>query len=426
MKIVHISTNIGSSSAGYRLHQALTKQGIESFTLIWGESLEEEKIVGVGRDWKRKLEDKTNGRFLDILRRRMYKISPTMPFYHGQAGIDVSTHKMIQQADVIHLHWICHFQSVRTIQKLIATGKPIVWTCHDSWPYTGGCSVRYGCEQFAENCGKCPILHSTCKYDITWYIFNTKRRHWKANSITFIAPSKWMGDNIKKSALFKGNRCEVIPNTINLEIFYPMNSDEIQKISNYTKDKEKVHILFGAKSAEIPYKGFSYLIEILEKIWEENPDFAKKVVLHIVGAENNGASVLQRYECHYWGYIREEKMLTAIYNIADIYVYPSIDDNLPNMIMESLACGTPVVAFDTGGITDMVEHKVNGYIAEYKNTEELKEGIFWVYYNNQGNCLGKRGREKVENNYSYDEIARRHIELYTELLNEIADKESKG
>lgn len=416
MKVVHLSTTVSSSTAGYRLHKALIKQGVESYTLIHGNSSEKEKIIYAPRDRKRKWEDKTIGRFLDILLRRWYKILRAMPFSPGQAGTDVSEYPIIQEADIIHLHWICNFQSVKTLQKLIATGKPIVWTCHDSWPFTGGCHVRYGCERFTDKCGKCPILHSSNRHDITWYILKTKKQHWKANEITLIAPSRWMKDNIGKSFLFSSNRCEVIPNTINLEIFCTLDAEEIQKRAGYTKDIGKIHLLFGAESADTPYKGFNYLVKILEMIWEQNPDFAKKTVLHIIGTEYNDSPILQKYECCYWGYIKDEKKMAAVYNIADIYVFPSIDDNLPNMIMESLACGTPVAAFDTGGITDMLEHKVNGYVAEYKNSRELMEGILWIYQNNKDNCLGKQGRKKVENNYGFDVIARRHIDLYTELL----------
>ena len=425
MKVVHLSTSVSSASANYRLHCALQKQGIESCILVEKESKKDEKIIYAPRDRRRKLEEKTIGRFLDICLRRWYKLPSVMPFSHGQTGTYVSGYQEIQEADIIHLHWICHYQSVRTIKKLIATGKPIVWTCHDSWPFTGGCHVRYGCDRFSKACGKCPILRSAEAHDITRYILKTKRKHWKGNDITFIAPSKWMKKNINNSALFSANRCEVIPNAIDLETFCPLDGEEIQKRSGYIKEQEKVHLLFGAESAVTPYKGFSYLLLILEELCEQNPEFAKKAVLHIIGAEHHDAPILQKYECHYWGYVRDEKKMAAIYNIADIYVYPSIDDNLPNMIMESLACGTPVAAFDTGGISDMVEHKENGYIAAYKNTEELKEGILWICYNNQENCLGKQGRKKVEDNYGFERIAKQHIELYTRLLDKAGEEAGK-
>lgn len=420
MKVVHLSTSVSRASANFRLHHALLAQGVESSILVQGKSLEEETIYYAKKDIKRKLQDKTRGRFFRLFLRRWDKLPADIPFSHGQTGTDVSNYPLIQQADIIHLHWVCNYLSIGTIRKLIATGKPIVWTCHDSWPFTGGCHVWLwrDCKRYAGECGKCPLLPHQRKIDITKYVYMSKKKHWRKNQITFIAPSNWMKNNINQSSLFSKNRCEVIPNTINLEIFSPLSEEEIQRRCEYKKEKGKMHLLFGAESVNTPYKGFQYLLEILEKLLEKEPEFARNTVLHIIGEGENKAPVLQSYECHYWGFIRDEQKMAAIYNIADVYVYPSIDDNLPNMIMESLACGTPVAAFDTGGITDLVEHKQSGYIAEYKNAGQLMEGILWIARNNPQNCLGKNGRNKAEKEYNPERIAREHIRLYESLLEE--------
>lgn len=416
MKVVHLSTSVSGASANTRLHKSLIKLGIDSTILVQGQSPDVKKVQYADTNRRRRWAERTIGRMLRILIRRWYGLTQDMPFSHGETGIDVSNYAVIQEADVIHLHWICNYQSIRTIRRLIETGKPIVWTCHDSWPFTGGCHVRYGCNRFTEKCGKCPILQSGRQHDITSYILAHKKREWKNNQIAFIAPSRWMKDNIKKSSLFSNNACKVIPNAVDLQTFRKMSDLELDQITGYKKDKRKLHLLFGAEAVKSPYKGFGYVLDVLEQLKKENPELAEKTVLHIIGAGKCDEVILQQYECEYWGFIRNEIKMAAIYNLADIYLYPSIDDNLPNMIMESLSCETPVVAFDTGGITDMVEHKKNGYVASYKNSQELKEGILWVYRNNQNNCLGEQGRRKTTELYNFDTIAHEHIKFYEELL----------
>lgn len=421
MKVVHLNTSDGMN---YRLHCALRNQGIDSCILTLGEERKgEEKIYICQQDIKQKLEKKTTGRILDIMLRRWYKFSGKMPFSSGVGGLDIREHSVIRDADIIHLHWICYFQSIKTIKKLIALGKPIVWTCHDSWPFTGGCHVRLGCENFTGNCGKCPILHSKGKHDLSWHILKKKKKAWRGNQIYFIAPSRWMQENISKSALFSGNVCRVIANPIDTEIFRPLDYAETESRTGYKKDGEKLHLLFGAHAVDIPYKGLSCLLKALEKLWEEQPELAGQVVLHMIGGSQGKDVILQKYECHYWGFVDDVHKMAAIYNIADIYVLPSLDDNLPTMIMESLSCETPVVAFDTGGITDMLEHKRNGYVAAYGDAKELEEGILWVHQNNSGNSLGKYGRETVKEKYDSDKIARQHIAFYEEAIRAGTDLE---
>ncbi len=419
MKVVHLSTTVG---VNYRLHCALHKQGIDTCILVSGEGSSGGEIIYAGQDRRQKFEKKTIGRILDILLRRWYKLSGKMPFSHGILGTDVSAHPVIRDADVIHLHWICYFQSIETIKKLIALGKPIVWTCHDSWPFTGGCHVRLGCENFTGNCGKCPILHSKGKRDLSWHILKKKKKAWRGNQIYFIAPSRWMQENISKSALFSGNTCRVIANPIDTEIFRPLDYTETESRTGYKKDDEKLHLLFGAHAVDIPYKGLSCLLKALEKLWEEQPELAGQVVLHMIGGSQSEDLILQKYECHHWGFVDDVHKMAAIYNIADIYVLPSLDDNLPTMIMESLSCETPVVAFHTGGITDMLEHKRNGYVAAYGDAKELEEGIIWVHQNNRDNILGKYGRETVKEKYDSDKIARQHIAFYEEVIQASAER----
>ena len=182
----------------------------------------------------------------------------------------------------------------------------------------------------------------------------------------------------------------------------------------YKKEKKKFHILFGATSINIPYKGFDYLLQVLDIIGCRNLELSKKIVLHILGDANKLANnqVLNKYECEFWGFVDSEEKKACIYSLADYFIYPSLDDNLPNMVMESMACETPVVCFETGGIPDMVKHKLNGYVANYKNVEDLYKGIEWCISNNDMNILGRCARKTIVKMCNEKKIVDEHIRIY--------------
>ncbi|HAP22266.1 MAG TPA: hypothetical protein DCR27_13445 [Lachnospiraceae bacterium] len=414
MNVVHISTSISPSSANTQLQRALQRKGIHSLILTLKCSTAETNVQEVKRKLPHKVKALLFNRWFRMALRR-YKTADRMPFSASRTGINLSRLNTIKNADIIHLHWICDFLSPKMIRNLLSTGKPVVWTCHDSWPFTGGCHVRYGCSRYRQGCGECPLLHSTTAKDITYRILKTKEKYLSGQKISFIAPSNWMKVHIEKSRVFGPCLCKVIPNTINTVTFRELNDLQIQDTLAYVKDKEKLHILFGATDVDIPYKGFRYLSEMLE-ILHARHEISQNIVLHVVGAGGYRNSIPKDYEHICWGYIREPEKMAALYNLADIFIYPSIDDNLPNMVMESLACATPVVAFRTGGIPDMVVHMENGYLAKYMDTQDLLKGLLWVAEHNAENRLGKNGHMKIIQEFSEEIVAQKHIQLYRELL----------
>lgn len=416
MKVVHLCTMIGESSAYYRLQNALKNKNIESVAIVaeCNQKLNNVKIYRHSAILRKKT------RFLEPFIRKYIEVKYNKrkrePFSLSLIGGNVFREQWIRDADIIHLHWICNFLSPRVIKKLSKLGKPLVWTCHDSWPFTGGCHVRYNCDKYRTQCKKCPVLDSNTDYDLSTFIFNRKNKYLSKLPITFIAPSNWMKKNLETSMMFRGNRCVVIPNTLDLNIFNDKDIDDVAKKLNYQKDFSKIHLLFGAVVLKIPYKGLVFFTEALRRLWEEHNDVAKKTVIHFIGADKCEDEILKYYECKRWGYIVEQEKMACIYNMADILVFPTLEDNLPGMVMESLACATPVVAFDTGGVSDMVVHKENGYIAQHGDSSDLLNGILWVIDNNKENVLGKNGREKIKKEFNPELIAQKHIDLYNILL----------
>ena len=415
MKVVHVSYSVGEASANTRLHYALLAKGIDSkiLTLEGDDSLKEVYKIKMNPLW-RKISQKRN--WLAKILFDIFFIKRGMPYHMGLWGKHIEKEKIIIEADIIHLHWICDFVSPKTIKKLASLGKTIIWTCHDSWPITGGCNVKYDCTGFYKKCDNCMIMKHSIGNVISRHVWKQKKKYLKNCPIYFIAPSNWMADNIIRSSLFGKNKIYVVPNTLDLSVYNIIQPTEIEERLNYTKDESKIHILFGATSIHIPYKGFSYLLQMLKLLYEERQDLASKIVIHFLGEGISKEEILDKYECRFWGYVSDERKKACIYNLADVLVYPSLEDSLSYVVMESLACATPAVIFNTGGIPDQVEHKKNGYIAEYKNYKDLLNGLIWCIENNKENIFGKYGEKKIRAMFSYDIVAEKTIQIYRECI----------
>ena len=403
IKVVHIGTAISHSSAPLRIHKAVKKAGVESCILTFQKSIENEDVHLAKKNLKYKIWNKF---MFYYEKKQLGKYSKeNLPFSFGAMGIDLSQNEFVKNADIIHLHWINgQFLSYYNIKQLAKLKKPIVWTFHDSWPMTGGCHVRYGCEGFKKNCGCCPELNSLNPKDITAKIMRQKREIYPTDKIITVAPSKWMHDNINESSLFGKCYNVQIGNPLDLEIFSGKDGNG--------KD-EKIRILFGASGAlELEYKGYQYFAKAMEYLYKTQKELAAKIEINIFGTEIKEFPGLENYECKALGYIKSEEKMAEMYRNADIYVFPSLDDNLPGTVMESLACETPVVAFQTGGVPELVQHKINGYVAKYKDSVDLADGIVWVKENRNEMKLGKKAREHIEMRYNEEIIGKNYVDLY--------------
>lgn len=415
MKILHISYSVGEASANTRLHYALLEKGIDSKILtLEGDTTLKEVYKIESNSFKGKLVQKWRW-FCQVIFNKIF-IRDNMPYHMGIWGKHIEKEQLVREADIIHLHWICDFVSPKTISKIISFGKPVVWTCHDSWPFTGGCNVKYDCQGYKNRCENCIIMKNRGGNLITRYVWKNKEKFLKVSPIIFIVPSNWMFQNVTMSSLFFKNKCYVIPNTLDMRIYEGISDAEIKNRLNYEKDSSKINILFGATSIEISYKGFRYLLEMLDLLWTQHREIADRVVLHVLGKGISNESILDKYQCKFWGYVRDERSKACIYSMVDFLVYPSLEDSFSNVVMESLLGATPAVIFNTGGIPDMVEHKKNGYIATYKDSLDLLNGLLWCISNNKNNILGIYGRDKIRRMCSFDVIAEEHIKVYEECM----------
>jgi glycosyltransferase involved in cell wall biosynthesis len=313
-------------------------------------------------------------------------------------------------ADIIHLHWITKaFVGINDIPRLNA---PIVWTLHDMWPFTGGCHYDLECGRYTTGCGRCPVLGSKKTGDLSAQLLSRKRKAWQELNLTIVSPSKWLADCARKSELLHDFRTEVIPNGIDLVHFRPFPKAEARAALSINPVKKI--ILFGAMSpTDDSRKGFTQLQAALQILAEKNSGAS----LVIFGAPQPDTAPEGILPTQYIGQLESDQDLARLYSAADVFVAPSAQDNLPNTIMEALACGTPCVAFQVGGIPDMIHHTSNGYLAAPGDSEDLARGIDWVLEDTyRWNRMSENARSTTVENYNLADIAGRYKALYSEIL----------
>lgn len=312
--------------------------------------------------------------------------------------------------DVLHLHWINN--RFIKIEDLPA-GKPIVWTLHDSWPFCGVCHYFFDCTKYQDRCGACPELGSTRQDDLSARCLKRKAEIYSKLDLHIVAPSRWLADCARKSSLFGGLDVSVIPNCIDTELFKPLQAtpDSMEAVGKKLEKRfGKPFVLYGAVNAATDKrKGFPNLLSALELLVARGRTDLRLLVF---GASEGDLPICEGIETTYLGYISDSRKMAELYSFADVMVVPSLTENLSCVIMESLACGTPVTAFDIGGNGDMIDHKLNGYLAPEGDDAALADGIEWCLANNSDRTLSRNARDKVMRCYTPEVVGRQYVELY--------------
>jgi len=413
MKILLVNTSDisgGAARAAYRIHKGLQEIGMNSKMLVQSK-LSDDKTV-IGSDNKIKKGFAKLRPTLDSAVKKFFSGSSKTIFSPAWLPFsDIPSRIKSIAPDIIHLHWIC--DGMLRIEELKRINKPIVWTLHDMWAFTGGCHHSDGCNRFQQDCGNCPQLNRKGKSDLSRSILRRKKKAWNGLDLTIVTPSKWLADCAKESSLFKGQRIEVIHNGLDLNLYKPVDKTFARKIWDLPINKKL--ILFGAMSATSDHrKGFDLLYEGLKQLSAQWSDKAELVVFGSSEPENPPDFGLP---VHYLGRLYDDVSLALLYAATDVMVTPSRQDNLPNTVVESLACGTPVGAFDIGGMPDMIDHKINGYLAKSFETSDLAAGINWVLSDeNRHKELCINAGEKAVESFDIEKIAGQYAELYREVL----------
>jgi glycosyltransferase involved in cell wall biosynthesis len=419
LKVIHLNTYEGNGGAGracLRLSDALNANGADSSVMVYYQFKESTKARAFSQTPFQKAKAVFNILAERYLSKGLVKALKT-PFSIQWFGRSIASHPLLQDADLIHLHWINHgFLRPKDLAELEELDKPIVWTFHDSNAFTGGCHVRYSCENFHKQCGFCPLLKISGKNDISHQNWISKKKGYTNLGFHIVAPSKWMAKSIKFSSLMGAREVTVIPNTIETGIFKPYVKSEAKKLLNISP--EKFVLMSGfMPSKNDKHKGTSYLIAALNDL-AGRPGIVKENIELLIFGNKESIEVPEfPFKTTFLGTINNDTHLAKCYSAADAFITPSLEDNLPNTVMESLACATPVVAFKTGGIPDMVQHLVNGYLADYESSEDLATGMEWLYHEESALEIQKQARLTILTSFSEEVIAEKHMLLYQSLIN---------
>ena len=406
MKVLLVSTSDmvgGGAIAAFRLMEALNNNGVKAKMLVRDKLSSSVTVAQTGTIIPKVLE---RLQIMSYLKGKLWQ-ADTADF-----GIDITRTEEYKEADIIHLHWINQgMASLSCLKKMIKDGKKIVWTLHDEWPYLGICHYRGDCQE--TECRQCPLLPG----NIAHKHYLQKQNIYKKGNITFVGCSQWITDRAKQA--MPDAEVVHINNCVPHNIFRHIDQTEARKKLDLPLDNKI--ILFCSQNLKDERKGYTYLQQALEKFIIHNSQF-------IIQGPQSMAMDSHSPKGGYGGdqlstlnsqlsticlgkggrYISSPEEMAMMYAAADVFVTPSLQDNLPNTIAEAMSCGTPCVGFNVGGIPEMIDHLQNGYVAQYKDVNDLAEGIQYVLTHD----MREAALHKAASAYGETHVAQKYINVY--------------
>ena len=418
--LINTSERIGGAAiAANRLMESLKNSGIKAKMLVRDKQTDQVTVVPLRHSWWRLWQ------FLwervVIWSANRFKKHNLFAVDIANTGTDITSLPEFRQADIVHLHWINQgMLSLGDIKKIIESGKPVVWTMHDMWPITGICHHAQDCVKYQSQCSDCPLLYKGgSRHDLSYKVFRKKQKLYRDANITFVACSRWLEGLAKKSALTIGHRVTNIPNPINTNLFHPAEKQPIRETFHLPLDKKL--LLFSSMKITDKKKGIDYLVQACRFLERKYPEFSHSIGVVVMGKESSQYASLFPFPIYCIDYTKDEKKIAAVYNSVDLFVTPSLQENLPNTIAEAMSCGIPCVGFSTGGIPQMIDHLHNGYVARYKSAEDLADGIYWTLYDAENyEELSTEARRKALNTYAEQTVAMKYIGIYNQITEQHA------
>lgn len=340
------------------------------------------------------------------------------------SSLTLLRHPWLRESDVVQLYNTHGGYFSHTVLPLVGRRRPVVWRLSDMWPMTGHCAYSFDCERWKTGCGSCPILSDKPELyrDTTAALWRVKRWAYARTRLAVVAPSHWMEGLARESPLLNPFPVHFIPNGLDAERFRPIPKTEARASLGLPASARVV--LFSAESIADPRKGADVLHQALERVAEAGR--VSNVVLLVAGRGAQSWQSSLPFEVVRFGEVRDDERLATLYSAADVFVLPTLAENLPNGILESMACATPPISFDVGGCPDAVRHMETGYLARYRDPEDLARGVELLLSDEElRQRLGRRSREVVLAEYTQELQARRFKHLYEELLAR-RDAEERG
>lgn len=429
MKILHVNTTDsgGAAKACLRLHLGLMEAGIDSKVLVLHKTNSDFSQVYEYRPYKQIIIKRTIGSRLIRKTKRLLKefylyheVSPEKEdpqkqfldnrskelemYSFPNSEIDITNNKLFIEADIIHLHWVARFLDYKSF--FTKCTKPVIWTLHDMFPFTGG-------EHYTETINGIDGFGYPRKRDISELdqevnkinIEIKKEAFSYFKNLTIVTPSNWLSKEATSSGIFSDYPILTIPNGLDTSILKPQETNYSRRVLSLPEDK--LIVLFVADQVSNRRKGFEYLLKAIPAFEDRNIHFC------IVGSTDY-SGILPNHAT-FLGRIYDERLMSIVYSAADLFVIPSVMDNLPNTVLESLSCGTPVVGFPVGGIQDMIEDGVNGYLCSEICVISLIETISQFVNNHQffdKEMISQKAHEK----YKLSKQANLYIKIYKDVL----------
>ena len=419
MKILIVNTNEksgGAAVAAGRLAEALSRNGVKAMMAVMNKETDRITVVPTQSLWQRKKNFLLER--LGIFVRLHFSRTHLFDIDTASSGTDITSLPEFRDADVIHLHWINQgMLSLRNIRSILDSGKPVVWTMHDIWAATSLCHLTLDCTAFHTSCSNCRLLPGGgSDNDLSSKVWRRKEKVLRGSTIHFVTCSRWLEGEARKSALLREHDITNIPNPIDSRLFAPRDKTAARLAAGLPADKHL--ILFAAQRVTNRYKGMDYLISACRKMGEQHPEMLSNTGIVVLGGSSDELGSSFTFPVYPMGYVSDPKKMAELYNAADVFVLPSLSENLPNTIMESMACGVPCVGFEVGGIPEEIDHMKNGYVARYKSADDLAAGIRWVLCESDHEALGRNALEKVASHYSQQSVAMKYIGVYEKAIKE--------
>lgn len=417
MRVLIVNTSErtgGAAVAANRLMEALNNNGVKAKMLVRDKDTSNLSVCALPQTWRLRWhflwERLVIWLHLHLKRDHLFEMDI------ANCGTDITTLPEFQEADIIHLHWINQgMLSLKGIRKILDSDKPVIWTMHDIWPATAICHLTMDCCCFETQCKNCRLLPGGgSDNDLSAHIWKKKQQMLEGKRVTMVTCSQWLGDEAKKSALLSRQDITTIPNPIDTHRYRPSDKKKARQSLGLPVDGHI--ILFASQRVTNPNKGMQYLIEACKLMASKHPDCCDNTSVAILGGHAEEIANSLPFPTHALGYVNDEQRIVAVYNAADVFVLPSLSENLPNTIMEAMACGVPSVGFHIGGIPEMIEHLSNGYVAKFRDATDLANGIYYVLDEADQQVLSNNCLQKVARNYSQQSVAMRYIEVYEQAM----------
>ncbi len=404
MRVVQVNTADiigGAALAAYRLHEGLRKSpGIEPAMLVGIKKTNDADIHPV-------YAGKAGYLLSRLAHVTLRKLGLGSLFRFPPAP---NAELLLREANLLHLHHVHGgFFSYPALMRH-ARQVPTVWTLHDMWSFTGGCAYAMDCLRWQDKCGLCPqaseldVLMDTTAAHANW-----KGRAYRPARLTIVTPSRWLADLAGASPLHRQFSIRCIPNGIDTDKFRPSDRDALRRQWGVPLDAPVALAQVGMRKGE----------HLLPRIMSLLPDSVRsRMVLLLVGGEptpeaSGGLGVNRLIVV---GKIGEQERMAQLYGLSDVFLHPTLADNLPNTLIESLACGTPAVTFDVGGCCEIVRQGETGYGARALDRGDFARGIASILEATSSSPVMRiRCREVAENEYGIGLMIRRYLELYLEL-----------